>query len=681
MNLFFRYILFFVVFFGVLKITHAQDVPFKSKYFKDKKKQFREALKELHLADEIIETEKDYDKALNHYQRAYRFHASSVNLNFKIAQCYILGDRTEPTEAKPYLEKAIELDSLKRVEVFYYLGKVHQSSKNWDAAIINYKKYKALCSKDEVEDCSTLAQVEKNIAQCYFAKNTSSKEKKRVLIENLGRRINSPYPEYGAVFTPDMQRMYFTSRRNKTTGFDVDIDLHYYEDIYEARKTEQSWNRVKNLGAPINTNGHESILSISPDGKKMLLYRGSNNGDIYFSEKKGRDWSEPVAMAKPINSKYKETAACFAENGKTIYLVSDRTGSLGGLDIFKSEYKKGKGWTEPKNLGAPINTIYNEVAVFIDCSNVHLYYSSDNEQSIGGYDIFKATNKNGSWSDIENMGTPINTPYDDLYFVTDSSEKIAYYTTRHADTEGSSDIYKATFLSPEKPVNLMASNFEMLLPQPNVSAWLIELMDQEENQNKEYVFKGMVRTKDGNSAEVLISLEDPIQQMLIRKDSTYHKGSFSYSLNASTDYRMLIQAKGYMPITKNLRLKANTSEVFILEPVKKGEKLVFEDIYFATGSKELSADSESSLQQLLSFLQQNMSIKVKLIGHTDNIGSKIKNLELSKQRAKSVRDWLISQGISQNRLIYTGKGDAEPVGNNDTVQGRQKNRRTEVEII
>lgn len=214
----------------------AQNIPFKKQHFKNKASKFKEAVKQLNIADQILETEQDYDKALPYYLRANKFNSKNIPLNLKIANCYLLGDKTDKTAAKPFLQNIIDIDSTYLIRVYFLLGTVHQYETEWEQAIDNYKKY---LSFNKI-DITLRNQAELRIKQCQNGIELSI-DKKRLLTLNLGRRINSLYPEYGAVFTPDMKRMYFTGRKYKTTGFDIDTDFNYYEDIYEARLVNGSW--------------------------------------------------------------------------------------------------------------------------------------------------------------------------------------------------------------------------------------------------------------------------------------------------------------------------------------------------------------------------------------------------------------------------------------------------------
>ncbi|UZR93878.1 OmpA family protein [Chondrinema litorale] len=654
----------------------AQDISFKKSNFKSKKEAFKQALKELNLGDEYIETERDYDLALKHYLRANKFNPKSVELNQKIATCFLKGDRTTKEEAKAYLLIAQSLTKKSNIDLAFLLGEAYQYEANWDSAIISYQE--VIKEKEIALDLKEKAKYK--IAQCENGKNLLEKPV-RVFIDNMGRGVNTVFPEYGAVFSSDFETMYFTARRSNTTGFDADTDFNYYEDIYESKFLNGRWSRVKSIDE-LNSSGHDAILGISPNDRKLLIYKGDNNGDIYLSKLNRRKWGEPLHFPEPINTKYREVSACYSPDGKRMFLVSDRDGSIGGLDIFVSEFKKGRGWSEPENLGDLVNTKYDEDAVFMHHDGKTLYFSSKGHNSIGGYDIFKTEFISGAWTKPVNVGIPVNTPFDDLYYFTDSTKKYAYYSTHRPDSKGAEDIYKVTFLGPEKPSKFISANRNESIPELSLDAVLDRLIFTEKTSDQ-VLIRGIVKSKDGNVIRAAINLEDVIQQSVLVTDTTSQKGNFSLTINTSTDYKLNVNAPGYIFYSENISIsEADTLEkIIVLDPIKKGEKVVIQDIYFSSGSAQLSIDSKPSLDQILSFLKQNLTVKVELSGHTDNVGSEETNNQLSKQRAKAVFVWLRENGIANNRMRYIGKGSKFPVGDNATESGRKKNRRTELEIV
>ncbi|MCL4857595.1 MAG: OmpA family protein, partial [Flavobacteriales bacterium] len=220
------------------------------------------------------------------------------------------------------------------------------------------------------------------------------------------------------------------------------------EDIYYSKKENGNWTNAVNLGNPVNSEFHDATVGLSLDGQKLFLYRDNKKGDgnIYVSEKKGDKWTEPIELPEPINSKYQETSACYSFDGNTIYFVSDRPDGKGGKDIYKAT-KDDKGvWGNAENLGISINTPDDEDAVFLHPDGKTLYFSSKAHGSMGGFDVYKSVYEKGKWSKPQNLGFPVNTSDDDVCFVITASGDYGYYTSIRPDGKGKRDIYKVTFL-------------------------------------------------------------------------------------------------------------------------------------------------------------------------------------------------------------------------------------------
>src|SRR5690606_2363090 len=334
---------------------------------------------------------------------------------------------------------------------------------NLDKAIAAFEKHTAVASKNPAE----LEDLIRRIDQCKTAKELVANPV-RVFIDNLGGIVNSKYPEYGAIISADESVMMFTSRRNSTTGGMIDPGLNeYYEDIYITKKTNGRWSAPENIGSPVNTEEHDATVAVAPDAQSMIIYiDDKGDGNLYETKLVGTSWSKPKKMNKNINTKYHESSASYSSDGKTLYFVSNKPdGGLGNRDIYVTQWDENlQDWGPATNLGASINTKYNEESVLIHPDGKTLYFSSQGHKSMGGYDIFVSEKQdNGTWSEPKNLGYPINTVDDDVFFIINSSGRRGYYSSFKSDGYGEKDIYMITFLGPEKPMqtssedNLLAS--------------------------------------------------------------------------------------------------------------------------------------------------------------------------------------------------------------------------------
>ena len=358
-------------------------------------------------------------------------------------------------ECIPHFLKALKLNPSVAPDVQYHLGIGYHLTMDFDKAITAFNKYKTtLVSKNPAE----LEDVNKKIAECKMGKKLLAKPE-RVFIDNFGKPVNGKYPEYGAIISADESIMMFTSRRNTSTGSNKlpEGSTDYFEDIYITKKVDGKWTSPENMGSQINTDGHDATTAVSPDAQSMLIYKDTKgDGNLYECKLEGAVWSKPKKMNKYINTKHHESSASYSNDGKTLYFVSNKPGGFGNHDMYVTKWDEIKqDWGESKNLGPTLNTKYNEEAVLIHPDGKTLYFSSQGHSSMGNYDIFKSTlSDDGSWSTPENMGYPINTVDDDVFFVINASGRRGYYSSFKDDGHGEKDIYMITFLGPEKPFQL-----------------------------------------------------------------------------------------------------------------------------------------------------------------------------------------------------------------------------------
>jgi outer membrane protein OmpA-like peptidoglycan-associated protein/Tol biopolymer transport system component len=674
-------IYFFVSYFTCLQTSSAQtkDTPFTKDQFPDRKKELKEALKHIEEGDSYIEVDGNYNAALASYIKAYTFNPNNAVLNMKIGKCYIFGANVSKEESVTYFERAYQLNPNVDIEILKYLGEAHQFNYEWVKAIDFYEKYKkTTTNKEEI----TFAN--KRIQECQ---NGRELEKKpiRVFIDNLGTNVNSKYPEYTPVITTDESVMYFTSKRSDTQGGGIDpSDGHFYEDVYRTTFDGKNWSTPVNVGKPINSERNDATVGLSPDGSRLLVFE---EGDIYECDLKGTTWTRPEKLSDLINTKHNETSASFSFDGKKLYFVSNRPDlTIGGSDIYVSELDaKGK-WGAPKNLGPPINTPEDEEAVFIHPDGKTMYFSSKGHKGIGGYDIYKSTYENGAWSAPVNLGMPINTPEDDVFLVVSGSGRFGYYSSSRKGGEGEQDIYRVTFLGPEKQVIL--NNEELLLA--SIAEPLKEKVVEKEievSSNQLTIFRGVTldSLKRTPVAAKIVITNNTDNKTLSEMESNSSTGKFLVTLPSGKNYGIAIKADGYLFYSENFDLPEGgnfqlVEKEVLLKKIEVGSKIVLRNIFFDTDKATLRPESKTELDNLLRLLVENPTIKIEISGHTDNQGSASYNQVLSEKRAKAVVDYL-GDNVEKTRMVYVGYGLTQPVATNATAQGRQLNRRTELKIL
>ncbi len=665
----------------------AQNVEFLKENFASNKDGLRDAKNRLETGDKLFEQGSMFYKlAVYHYFAANQFNPNNALLNYKIGKCYLFS--SNKLKSIPFLEKALKLNPQFDPEIHYLLGKAYHLDMQWDKSIAEFKFFQKAIKHETAEEILFVADADKHIAECLTGKELVKKPV-RVFIDNAGPEVNSQYPDYGTVISADESVMLFTSRRANTTGGKIDPGINeYFEDIYSSTKNNGKWTAALNMGTPINTDDHDANSGVSADGQKFLIYIGKNNGDLYESELKGVVWSKPERMNKNINTEYHESSACYSPNGKSVYFVSDKPdGGLGGRDIYIStKDEKGK-WGKAVNLGLTINTKYNEEGVFIHPNGKTLYFSSQGHKTMGGYDIFKTVYENGLWSEPENLGYPVNTTDDDVFFVMSASGKRGYYSSFNDKGLGEKDIYLITFLGPEKPMilnnedNLLAS-----LAAPVKETVIAPIIVIKEAQLT--ILKGVITDAlTQKPLEATIEIIDNLKNEVIASfTSNSFSGNYLVSLPAGKNYGIAVKKENYLFHSENfdIPMTAAFQEVVkdvALKNVTVGSKIILKNIFFDYGKSTIRAESTNELERLTKLLNDVPTLKIEISGFTDSKGSAEFNQKLSENRAKAILDYLIKVSIAADRLTFVGYGKEQPIASNDTDEGRQLNRRTEFKVL
>ncbi|HMN04822.1 MAG TPA: hypothetical protein PKD45_03775 [Flavobacteriales bacterium] len=293
-------------------------------------------------------------------------------------------------------------------------------------------------------------EIDRQIAMAHTASSLTA-DPVRLKIRNLGPAVNSPAHDYCPVVTADGSRMFFTSRRAGTMGALKDASDQFYEDIYVSEQQGGQWGAARNVGAPINSIMQDATVGLSPDGNEMIIYRaGTDNpaGELLISQRAQGIWSTPARMTDKINSKYHEPSAAISPDGSEIYFTSDRPGGFGGRDLYRIRRLPNGQWSEPLNLGPEINTPYDEDAPFLHSDGTTLFFSSNGHNTMGGFDIFKAALLDPDmnvWEKPVNLGYPLNTVNDDIYFSLSEDGRTGYFSSERPGGLGGQDIHEVIF--------------------------------------------------------------------------------------------------------------------------------------------------------------------------------------------------------------------------------------------
>ncbi len=513
----------------------------------------------------------------------------------------------------------------------------------------------ALSYLTQYKDQSRLSEksillVNKYIADCQFS--ITYRPDHQFVLHKLSAAINSVDDEYFPKLTADNKTIIFTRKTNNQ------------ENFFESSYIDSAWTEATKLVGYINSEAfNEGAHCISPDGK-YLFFTGCNwpNGlgscDIYVSKKENGIWSEPSNLGHPINTKGWESQPAISADGKTLYFVSNRAGGVGGYDIWKSTLNADNKWTTAINLGTQINTTFDESAPYIHADNKSLYFASNGWPGFGRKDIFISESDSvGAWSTPQNLGSPINNCYEQNALHVSMNGKMGFLSTELGE-DAQLDLY-----SFQMPVGTR--------PQPVA------------------FIKGLVlnaNTKQPLSAT--ISVTNTLTNKVVFEDvSDIQDGSFLATLPIGHHYAVHIQEKGYLFESKQYALDKlqYTNEEFeahiLLKPIETGKNATLNNIFFEVNKHELLPSSTSELNTLVKFLTDNPNVRIEISGHTDNTGNSQLNQALSTSRALAVVNYLIKNGVTSTRLISKGYGSSKPIADNQSEEGKAMNRRTEFQII
>ncbi len=377
-----------------------------------------------------------YEQALINFEKARSFNPKNAEVNYKLGMCYF---KTKADSlANIHFQNAYVLNNKVSDKILYYVASSFQLTNQFEKATKYFELEKQRCV--DLNRTKGVDVMNKRLQECKSGK--ALLRDSLVTVENLGASFNSPFNESSLFFSKDESTL-FLNAQNRTDAYG-----NINEDIYVAFKSDADWTQMKNVGKPVNTTDNDAVIGIGNNGSRMYLYSNLNNGDIYFSDysKETDDWSDPLSISIAINSSFKESSICFSESGLELYFISDRAGSMGGTDIYVSKKTDEKEeWSTPQSLGSMVNSTYDEEGIFIDQDT--LYFSSRGHNSIGGYDVFKSVrSKDNVWSKPENLGFPINSTYDDLFYAQAGAH--AYFSSNRNEGFGGMDIYRITKRQP-----------------------------------------------------------------------------------------------------------------------------------------------------------------------------------------------------------------------------------------
>jgi len=486
--------------------------------------------------------------------------------------------------------------------------------------------------------------------------------------------INSPYDEQNPVMSPDGKTLFFTiANHPDNVGGKKDPG-----DIWMSINLGDNWSAPVHAGSVLNNRDYNGVAGISMDGNELyLLSHYSSNGDpirtqgISVSRQTGNGWSTPQNISIP----YFMNRSSFLTgqwSNEFFVFAAESYNTLGAEDIYVSFNRSGR-WTEPINLGSSINTNFQESSPTLSADGRQLYFSSNGRRGgLGSFDVYVSVRLDDSWTNWStpvNLGPLINSEGRELFFRRYNVQQFALYTTtQNSDGYGDIRIIKDS-LSTALPVDTVLKIVEVKRDSYSLSDQKVKITGRVTNS----------KTGEGVTARILF-----------RADSLYsttssRDGSYALIVPSTKIYSIEVDAKAFVNISERLDIhtfEMNTLEMnFKLQPVEVGAVVNLKSVLFELGKTNLLKESFEELNVVVDFLNANPSVVIALEGHTDNRGDVKKNLELSQQRVDKIKSYLITKGINQRRIKGKGYGGSRPIATNDSEEARRLNRRVEFRIL
>ena len=561
----------------------------------------------------------------------------------------VYGEMKNYEKAVAFYEKAKALDSAQ----FAYLELPYSidlaALGRWDSALIAVNRFLQLPNLGDRSIKS--GQYRRSCYQfaIYYTKNHPTNNYV-FAPKNLGDSINSKESEYYPSFTIDDSLFVFTRR-----------EANDREDFMESVKTKDGYGKAKVINGDINIEPFKGAINISADGD-WLLFAGNFGGkgfgdyDLYISYNTPKGWSEPLNLGANINTEFWESSPCISPDKNALYFSSNRPGGYGGKDLYVSYRQKNGKWGPAQNMGPDINTAGDELAPFIHADNQTLYYTSDGLPGYGGTDLYVIRKRGNGWSKPENLGYPINTIDNEGSLFVASDGTTAYYASDRADTRGELDLYQFTLKPDIQPLQT-------------------------------FYIKGYVTdVKTGKGLPCAVELTSDSSGQTLMHLQTDETGFYFITLPVGSNYTFTVNRKNYLLYSDVFSVKEKQPDSTYqkniqLQPIELNASVTLKNIQFASNSYQLEPVSDIELDKVVQLLTDNPTVQLQVNGHTDNTGTPASNLTLSANRAKAVATYLVNKGISSKRLSSKGFGQTKPVAGNDTEEGKAKNRRTEIVIV
>lgn len=614
-------------------------------------------------------------QARSYYQKALEVNPESydANMGMGLLLCEFLDDYSGAT---PYLEKALVLTKKDTLyDLIFALGKCYQNNAEFEKALGYFSRLKGVVDLEKEIDFEK--EVQKRKEDCVYAiEHRELLSASNAYVVNAGKRINTDMPEYVPVLV-NGKELVFTSKRKDDDKEEVSyLDAKYFESMYIARLDSSGFGKTRRYTLPDQYRSshflkhHESVISVSQDQQKLFTYY---EGKLYEIALKDRSSTKPNKLENTINFNQYQNHAFLTKDGNTIYFTSEAEGGAGGNDIYKSVKNANGVWAKPENLGAPVNTSFDEEAPFLSADGQTLYFASKGHPGYGNFDMYRTHFENGAWSTPENLGQPINSPGNDIFMLLDSSEATGYFSSSRKGGYGDMDIYKIIYIDKIDRTCPAVNLVPIAIAEPGTpdSSSLQRMFEASIPNNyrilgNEWKVNG---TSAGNNIPSLRYAFDSyglhtIEYKLIALCDTCINPIISCNVNTLSIAKPILVSP---PETESLT--PVISDVSKLKGVLSADQLAslgFNNaaLLFDFNKSSLRQDALAILLPNCEILKKYPSLKVEIDGYSDARGSETRNNRLSAERAKAVKAFMLKNGVKKSQFRQTRGFGANNLVNN-----------------
>ena len=516
--------------------------------------------------------------------------------------------------------------------------------------------------------------------------------------EAVGGDVNSYADEQNPVVSPDGQRLYFTRRghADNVGGRRDPGDIWY-----SVRTADQTWSEAQHAGTPLNNAQYNGVVGFNREGQMLVIGHYQANGTpaktqgISTTTASGDTWSVPEALEVPYYyTKSAHRSGSLHASGNIMLVTLQSYDTRGGEDLYVLFRQSDGSWTEPRNLGRSINTPYQEMTPFLAPDGKTLFFASNGYEGFGSRDIYVSVRLDDSWknwSNPKNLGATVNSEGTELSYHVPEDSEYAYLTSTQ-NSDGLGDVVRVrideaqTDMLAEADTTLALPVIEEPTPAEVATDTVAETPD---NEVATAPVRGTITNRNSQepiAAQLTFRSQKKDTTQVVRA-SAGSDGSFTVQLPADDDYALTVAADGFIRVRDQLSVAAQADESaamvrdYALTPIEVGSTVNLENVLFDRGNATMLPGSYETLDEVVAFLQENPAVEIEVAGHTDNQGRADLNLTLSRERAAAVKQYLVEQGINADRIIQQGYGGTRPLVSNAIEEERNKNRRVEFTIL